>query len=45
MKTKRECETCHKGFKPMADAQWGFVYNVLHIPVSVRHQKYLALAR
>ena len=42
-KTARVCYICNKGFKPMTDKQWEIIYNNLHKPMSIRHQKYLAL--
>ena len=40
MKTKRECKTCNKDFKPMTDKQWEFV-NFIHVTLSERHKAYL----
>lgn len=45
VKSERECVVCSKHFKPMTDKQWNFVYNILHVPYSIRHRKYLELDR
>jgi hypothetical protein len=41
-KEERQCDVCHKSFKPMTPAQWE-INKFMHDRFSIRHEDYLKL--